>query len=302
VFGDHGRTSAELVRAADAAMYQAKRGREGVRVYDAGTAMGADALGLAAELLLAIENEELTLVFQPEYALDTGQVVAVEALSRWRHGEVDVPPAEFIPLAEQTGLIRQLTHLTLRKALDEAQAWHAGGAVLPVSVNLSAWLVADRSLPGDVASMLTERGLGGEALVLEITETAIIKDMPVAIEVLHGLRSLGVRVELDDFGSGYASFKAVHELPLDGLKIDFALVNDVSISGQRLLAATIDIGSRLGLNVIAEGIEDAATLDLVRQLGANTAQGYHLARPMRSEALRRLLALGSPIATQKLGT
>jgi EAL domain-containing protein (putative c-di-GMP-specific phosphodiesterase class I) len=262
--------------------------------------MGADALGLAAELLLAIENEVLTLVFQPEFALDTGQVVAVEALSRWRHGEVDVPPSEFIPLAEQTGLIRQLTHLTLRKALDEAQAWHAAGTPLPVSVNLSAWLVADRSLPADVAAMLAERDLSGTCLVLEITETAIIKDMPVAIEVLHGLRSLGVRVELDDFGSGYASFKAVHELPLDGLKIDFALVNDISVSGQRLLAATIDISSRLGLNVIAEGIEDEATLNLVRQLGADTAQGFHLARPMRSDALRLLLGVDGSVSPSTL--
>ena len=290
VYREHGQTSAELLRAADAAMYQAKRGREGVRVYDAGTAAGESASWLAAELLLAIENEEIGLAFQPEYALETGQIVGVEALARWRRtGEPDVAPSDFILLAEQTGLIRPLTHLTLRKALDEARVWHASGTSVPVSVNLSAQLVTDRSLQADVAAMLAERGLSGAALVLEITETTVIKDLDVAVEVLRGLRTMGVRIELDDFGSGYASFKALHELPLDGVKIDRDLVNDFTTSGQRLLAATIDMGQRLGLKVVAEGIEDETGLGLLRQLGADTAQGYHLARPMSSDALRLML-------------
>jgi len=290
VYADHGRTSSELLRAADAAMYQAKKAREGVRVYDAGTAAGANASDLAAELLAAIENDELTMVFQPEYALATGQVVGVEALARWhRLAQADIPPSEFIPLAEQTGLIRRLTHLTLRKALDEAQVWQAAGLRIPVSVNLSAQLVTDGSLLAHVSDLLTRRGLGGEALVLEITETTAIMDREVASEVLRGLRSIGVRIELDDFGSGYASFKALGELPLDGVKIDRDLVNDHSTGGQRLLAATIDIGGRLGLKVVAEGIEDESSLELVRRLGADTAQGYHLARPMGPGALRILL-------------
>lgn len=299
VYAEHGRSSAELLRAADAAMYQAKRDRDGVRVYDAGTAGGATASWLAAELLLAIENEQLTLAYQPEFALQTGQVVAVEALARWhRTGEADVAPSEFIPLAERTGLIRQLTHLTLRKALDEARVWHAAGVSVPVSVNLSAQLVTDRSLPADVDRLLTERGLGGAALVLEITETAVIKDVGAAAEVLHELRALGVRIELDDFGSGYASFRALHELPLDGLKIDRELVNDLGDGGQRLLAATIDIGRGLGLKVVAEGIEDPTTLQTVHRLGAHTAQGFHLARPMSPDALHPLLGRHPPVPAQ----
>jgi diguanylate cyclase (GGDEF)-like protein len=294
VYSDHGLTSAELLRAADAAMYHAKRGREGVRVYDAGTEAGATASGLAAELLLAIENEEISLAFQPEFALETGQVVGVEALARWRRGEADVPPSEFIPIAEQTGLIRQLTLLTLRTALDQARVWHAAGAPVPVSVNLSAQLATDRSLHADVAAMLAERGLGGDSLVLEITETIVIKDLDIAVKVLQGFRTMGVRIELDDFGSGYASFKALHELPIDGVKIDRDLVNDLTTGGQRLLAATIEIGRGLGLTVIAEGIEDETGLDLVRRLGADTAQGYHLARPMHPDALRLLLVPDPP--------
>jgi diguanylate cyclase (GGDEF)-like protein len=297
VYREHGQSSAELLRAADAAMYHAKRGREGVRVYDAGTAAGADASGLAAELLLAIESDEIALAYQPEYALESGLIVGVEALARWRSGETHIPPSDFIPLAEETGLIRQLTHLTLRKALDEARVWHDAGVSVPVSVNLSAQLVTDRSLQADVSTMLTERGLLGDALVLEITETTIINDLDVAVDVLQGLRGMGVRIELDDFGSGYASFKALHELPLDGVKIDRDLVNDFDTGGHTLLAATIDIGRRLGLKVVAEGIENETGLDLVRRLGADTAQGYHLARPTTPEAVRVLLGV-DPQATK----
>ncbi|MDQ1640806.1 MAG: diguanylate cyclase, partial [Actinomycetota bacterium] len=150
--------------------------------------------------------------------------------------------------------------------------------------------VADRSLRSDVDEMLHERGLTGEALVLEITESTSIADPEAATEALQSLRAIGVRIELDDFGSGYGSFKALHELPLDAVKIDRHLVNDLSTGGQRLLAATVDIAHRLELEVVAEGIEDEETLEVVRRLGCDTAQGYYLARPMRPDALWRLLA------------
>jgi diguanylate cyclase (GGDEF)-like protein len=298
VYGDHGLTSADLLRAADAAMYRAKRGREGVGVYDAGTEVGARASWLAAELLLAIENDEITMAYQPEFALETGRIVGVEALARWNHNsEGEIPPSEFVPLAEQTGLIRQLTHLTLRRALDEARLWHAAGQRIPVSVNLSAQLVADQSLLAEITAMLAERGLGGESLVLEITESTVIPDLRDASALLHSLRSLGVLIELDDFGSGYASFKALHELPLDGVKIDRDLVNDRGAGGRRLLAATIDIGRRRGLTIVAEGIEDETGLELVRGLGVDTAQGYHLARPMSPEAVLRMFSEDPSVTT-----
>jgi diguanylate cyclase (GGDEF)-like protein len=289
-YPDHGQSASELLRNADAAMYRAKRDREGVRVYDAGTLAGASDLGLAAELLAAIDHNELKLAFQPEFSLGTGQIVGVEALARWeRPGHGAVSPIEFIALAESTGLIRSLTSLTLRLALDEAQAWHSNGVHIPVSVNLSGRVVADRSLPTEVNALLEERGLSTGALVLEITETAVISDRDGAVEVLQSLRAAGIRVELDDFGTGYASFSALHDLPLDGIKIDRSLVIDNTGIGSRLLAATIENAHRLGLTVVAEGIEDAATLDLVRDLGCNSAQGYHLGRPMTSNALHSLL-------------
>jgi diguanylate cyclase (GGDEF)-like protein len=299
VYLDHGRTAAELVRNADAAMYHAKRAREGVRVYDAGTPAGATALGLAAELMIAIDNEDLQLAFQPEYSLATGAIVGIEALARWeRPGHGPVPPAEFIPLAEETGLIRSLTYLTLRRALDEVQAWWTNGVHVPVSVNLSGKMASDRTLPEYVSALLEQRGLSPSALVLEITETTAVSDRDGAVDVLQRLRGTGVRVELDDFGSGYASFGVLHDLPLDGVKIDRELIADQLHDEPRLLTATIALAQRLGLKVVAEGIEDEAMLSLVRRLGCDAAQGYHLARPMTPDALHHLLQSEQAAALQ----
>lgn len=295
VLGEHGNTAAELLRAADAAMYRAKRGREGVRVYDSGTDAGSVALGLAADLLVAIEEERIELAYQPAYSLETGEIVAIEALARWQQGAEFVSlPEEFIPLAEQTGLIRPLTFLTLRKALDEAQRWHAAGLPIPVSVNLSPRVLSDHALCGEVFALLEERGLSGEALVLEITETTLVGDMELAVELLGELRAAGVRIELDDFGSGYASFKALQGLPLDGVKLDGGLVGDVEPGGRQLLAATVDIGRRLGLRVVAEGIEDGETLEAVQMLGVDSAQGFLLSQPLPPDGLRRLLGVPEP--------
>jgi diguanylate cyclase (GGDEF)-like protein len=288
-YGLHGSSSTELLRSADAAMYRAKRGREGVRVYDAGTEAGTAESWLAAELFLSIENDQISLAYQPKYAVDTGRIVGVEALARWtREGETPIPPSTFVPLAEQTGLIRPLTHLTLRKALDEVNAWRAAGVLIPVSVNLSAQLVTDASLYDELEALLDERGLRGDSLILEITETALIQDFDAACQVLASLRSLGVRIELDDFGSGYASFKALQRISLDGVKVDQALVNDSSNGPQSLLAVTIEMGRLLGLYIVAEGIENEAGLEAVRRLGVDVAQGYHLAHPMPADGLRVL--------------
>ena len=293
---EHGRTPEDLLRNADAAMYRAKRDHEGIRVYDAGTAEGASALGLAAELLAAIDADALTLVFQPECSLETGDIVGVEALCRWeRPGHGPVPPLEFVALAEETGLIRSLTSLTLRKALDEAARWRDEGVAVPVSVNLSARVATDPSLPAEVWGALAERGLEPSTLVLEITETAVITDRAAAIEVLGALRAGGIRIELDDFGNGYSSFATLRDLPLDGVKIDRSLVIDDSDPHRRLLAATVDNARHLGLTVVAEGIEDTTTLDLVRRLGCETAQGFHLGRPVAADELRRLLGVPRPV-------
>jgi diguanylate cyclase (GGDEF)-like protein len=295
-YPEHGHCSAELLRAADSAMYQAKRGHEGVGVYDPGTAAGADTLELAAELIAAIENEQIELVFQPQFSVTTGRIIGAEALARWnRPGYGPVPPAEFIPIAERTGLIHPLTYLTLRRALDEVRIWRNNGSDVPVSVNLSGQMAADGALPTEIGKLLDQRGLDGQALVLEITETAAIRDRQGALEVLRRLRASGVRVELDDFGSGYASFAALQDLPLDAVKLDRTIVAEQAGADIRLLTATIEFARRLGLKVVAEGVEDAATLQLVRDLGCDTAQGYHLARPIGPDAIRSMLAQPQPV-------
>ncbi|SFC47692.1 diguanylate cyclase (GGDEF) domain-containing protein [Nocardioides terrae] len=287
---DHGTAPAELLRAADASMYRAKRGREGVSVYEAGTCAGAEESSLAAELLMAIERDEITLVFQPEQAVGSGRIVTVEALARWMRADgTPVPPSTFVPLAEEVGLIRPLTVLTMRKALDEVLGWRRSGLDVAVSVNLSAQLVSDRSVPGLVEELLRERGLTGDALILEITETAAIGSVDVARDVLQDLRALAVRIELDDFGSGYASARTLRDIPLDGVKIDRDLVNDHTPGGRTMLTSMIQLGKVLDLYVVAEGIENESGLDALRSLGADVVQGYHLARPMPPTHIRQTL-------------
>ena len=287
---EHGTSGLELLRGADAAMYQAKRGRQGVCVYEPGTSTGATDLGLAAQLLAAIEAGELTLAFQPEFASATGEVCGVEALARWNpSGGEPVPPDVFVTLAEQTGLIRPLTSLTLRLALDAAVTWRQAGCGVPVSVNISGLVVGDPTLLDEVRGLLDERDLPPGALVLELTETAAVHDSRAAIAVMTALRDLGVRVHLDDFGSGYASFRAVRDLPLDAVKVDRALVQAQVAGDARLLAATIELAHSLTLEVVAEGIEDVEALGVVTRLGCDGVQGYHLARPMPSDALLTLL-------------
>jgi diguanylate cyclase (GGDEF)-like protein len=287
---DHGTTPAELLRAADASMYRAKRGREGVSVYEAGTCAGAEESSLAAELLMAIERDEIGLAFQPEQSVESGRIVTVEALARWTRADgTPVPPSTFVAVAEEVGLIRPLTVLTMRKALDEVLAWRRSGLDIAVSVNLSAQLVSDRSLPCLVGELLSERGLTGDALVLEITETAVIGRVDVARDVLQDLRALAIRIELDDFGSGYASARTLRDIPLDGVKVDRDLVNDLTPGGRTMLASMIQLGKGLDIYVVAEGVEDESGLDALRSLGADVVQGYHLARPMPAERIRQIL-------------
>jgi predicted signal transduction protein with EAL and GGDEF domain len=288
VLPHHGHTLEELLRNANVAMYQATRARGGVRLYDPGTVEGAADMELAAELMTAIDTEQVRLAFQPIHDARTGEVAGVEALARWnRPGHGPMPPDRFVALAERAGLIRGLTRLTLRLALDEVAVWRRLRVSLPVSVNLSPFLVADESLPEHVAGELATRGLNPGCLVLEVTESGAVEADGVAVGVLQRLRAMGVRIELDDFGSGYASFSAMAGLPLDGVKLDRGLVVEQAKADEpRLLAASVEMAHALGLTVVAEGIEDEALLALVRGIGCDLVQGYLLGRPMPPEELR----------------
>ncbi len=283
---DHAESAVDLLRQADAAMYQAKRNHEGVRLYTPGTEAGVETLGLAADLQAGIEDDRLRMVFQPQFTPDGQRIEVVEGLARWtaEDGRV-VPPREFVAMAEETGLIRSLTVSTLRLALDAAAGWYAAGASVPVSVNVSATVISDPSLPGLVAQLLAERGLDGDALVVEVADRAFAGGPVDLLPGLERLVALGVRLRLDDFGSGHVPIAALRWFPFEAVKVDLAPLAVDPAGSVRVLAAVVDLLHSLDLPVLVEGVEDQATWDAVRLLDCDGVQGFHLAPPMAASDL-----------------
>ncbi|BEL06433.1 hypothetical protein Q0Z83_046240 [Actinoplanes sichuanensis] len=280
---------------ADTAMNLAKQQRLGFRRYAAGRA-GDDSdarLILLGDLRRALDNtDELTVNYQPKFSIGTGALVGVEALARWQHPtRGPVPPAEFIPVLETTTLIDRFTEKVLTQALTQARAWLQDGHRVPVAVNLATRSLLDTGFPDRLAALLAETGVPGDQLCIEVTEHSVMSDPTTAIATLSRIRALGVKTAIDDYGTGYSSMSYLRRLPLDELKIDRSFVKDLTTDhGSRaLVASTTDLGHTLGLTVVAEGIEDAATFDALRELGCDLAQGYHLARPMPAHALTRHL-------------
>ncbi len=285
----HGADGTTLLRHADVAMYAAKRARTGYALYDpAQDQHSPERLALVGELRAEIEGGALTLHYQPQVDLASGRVCGVEALVRWPHPRRGlIPPDHFIPLAEQTGLIALLTEWVLAEAVRQGRAWQRGGLLLGVSVNLSMWNLHDPALPARVASLLQEQGLPPAWLRLELTEGALMADPERALDVLTRLAGLGVRLAVDDFGAGYSSLAYLKTLPVDELKIDKSFVRAMATDAAdaAIVASTVALGHALGLRVVAEGIEDRATWDLLAEMGCDVAQGYHIARPLPPDAL-----------------
>ena len=282
---EHGSTVEDLLRCADVAMYAAKAGKLGIAYYDPDQDQHTPArLALLGDLRRALDApDQLALHYQPKVDITTGELVGAEALLRWtRPGVGLVPPAEFIPVAEGTGLIHKLTSYVLDGALEQAHSWLLAGHRIPVAVNLSTRCLLDQSLPGQVGRLLSLHGVPADLLRLEITENAIMADPARAVSVLQRLADQGVRLSLDDFGTGYSSMSDLKRLPVDELKVDRSFVTDMRTSdGDTLLVrSVIELGHNLGLHIVAEGVEDAETLDALGDLGCDIAQGYHLARPM----------------------
>jgi diguanylate cyclase (GGDEF)-like protein len=297
----HGDDVETLMKAADVAMYRAKDDGSGIELYhpdDDHHSLGQ--LAMARELRLAVENGELLLHYQPKLDLMTGGVREVEALVRWphpRHGMV--PPAQFIPLAEQAGLILPLTTLVLEQALGQVAAWRREGIDLCVAINLSARSLLDGRLPEDVAALLSEHGLPPRSLMLEITESAIMADAVRAGRILQRLSDMGVRLAIDDFGTGYSSLSYLKRLPVDEVKIDRSFVmNMVNDPDDGLIVrSVIELTRGLGRTTVAEGVEDQLTLDRLRALGCDIAQGYHISRPLPAEELARWMRGPGFVAT-----
>ncbi len=285
---EHGHDFQTLLRHADVAMYAAKANPAGIAVYDPQYDINSPArLSLLGELRRGIEQGQLVLHFQPQADLATGAVAGVEALVRWAHPTHGLlAPDEFIPLAESTTLIRPLTLAVLDGALGFAAERRAAGEPLTVAVNLSAHSLLDPELTSDVEAELTRHGLPGEVLVLEITESSVMADRDRARTTLVQLADLGVRLSIDDFGTGHSSLAYLHRLPVHELKIDRAFVADLtSASNGAIVRASIDIARALGLRVVAEGVEDQDTWDRLAALGCTLAQGYHLSRPVPADEL-----------------
>ena len=275
-----------LMRCADVAMYHAKRTRTGYSFYDPDHDSHRERLTLAEDLRAAIARDEVVLHYQPQVSLDDGAVHCLEALARWEHPALGaVRPDVFIPLAEETGLMRQLTARVLERAAGQCASWRRTGWPVAVAVNLSVTNLMDAQLVEQVRQVLDDQQLPPEALVLEITESTLMADPHRAQEVTARLRALGVGVSIDDFGTGYSSLAYLRSLPVDELKLDRVFVGGLAREGWErerdaaIVAAAITLAHALGLRVVAEGVEDEATLDALRALGCDHAQGYHLGRP-----------------------
>jgi diguanylate cyclase (GGDEF)-like protein len=288
----------ELLRNADIAMYEAKKqGKGQYQVFSPGMDEAAwKRLELEAELRVALEQQQFEVYYQPILDLDSGAVSELEALVRWDHPTRGLlPPAEFIPLAEQTGLIVPLGQWVLGQACQQLAAWEAGDQhhlSLGLSVNLSARQLREPALPSQVAEALARSGLDPRRLTLEITETSMIDDPGTAEATLAALRELGVHVAVDDFGTGFSALGALKHYPVDSLKIDRSFVDGLGRDAQdtAIVHAVIAFAKTLGLRVTGEGIETAEQFEQLRALGCDHGQGYYFAKPLQHTSVQPFLA------------
>jgi len=291
----------DMLRDADTAMYRAKSlGKARYEVFDADMRASVMArLQLETDLRGALEREEFRNFYQPIVSLDSGQIVGFEALLRWQHpGRGLIGPDEFIGVAEETGLIRELGWWNLREACRQISDWRAGSLQhrdLFISVNLSAKQFLQHNLVEDVRKLLDELHLRPEALKLEITESTVMGDPSTAVEMLQQLRTLGIRLAIDDFGTGYSSLSYLHRFPLDTLKIDRSFIHDIRDDGEGLeIARTIlPMANNLRLDVVAEGVETLEQVALLRKLHCKYGQGFYFSRPLSAEGITALLT-GEP--------
>ena len=244
------------------------------------------------ELRHAIDRGELDVVYQPKLELSTGRVVGVEALLRWPHPQLGVlRPNTFISLVRQQGLMRPVTDLVLEKALDDAARWVLLGVGTPVAVNLFAPILRDRQLPDRLCCALDDRDLPLDMLTIEITEDVVLNELGQVTAVLQGLRERGIRVAIDDFGSGYSALSYLRDLLIDEVKLDRHFISSVT-SHERAAAvvrAVINLSHELGITVVAEGVEDAETVTWLRDHGCDIGQGYYLGMPVAASMIAELV-------------
>lgn len=299
VFPDDGDTAEAILRNADAAMHQAKAsGRSTYRFFDPAMSVAASRrLVLETELWQALAGNQLLLHYQPQVDLLTGTVVGIEALVRWRHPQRGmISPAEFIPVAEETGLIIPLGHWVLLTACRQARAWMDAGIEMgEMAVNISAVQFRQPDFVQSVRRVLADTGLPAERLELEITETAVMHSADSSVTTLSELKAMGVKLAIDDFGTGYSSLAYLRRFPIDRLKIDRTFVADLESDSEAasLVASIVALGRSLGLRLVAEGVENAAQAEFLRDIACERVQGFHFYRPATADRI----ALTPPVLT-----
>jgi predicted signal transduction protein with EAL and GGDEF domain len=301
----HADDAGTLLKRADVAMYDAKRNHQPFAVYESvRDEHSMRRLAILSELRHAVASDQLEVHYQPKIDFATERVVHLEALARWRHSVHGMmPPDEFIPIAEQSGNIGMITKWVLRRALEDCAAWGRSGLDLGVAVNLSALDLYDSDLPTFINGLLHDRGLPASRLVLEITESAVMKDPTHATRTLRELKERGIALAIDDFGTGYSSLAHLRRLPVDELKIDKSFVVNLDGAASEdgvIVRSTIELGHNMGLKVIAEGVESAEGWQVLKQFGCDMAQGYYISRPLPAPEL--LVWLGESPWSTRLGT
>ncbi|HEX8169914.1 MAG TPA: EAL domain-containing protein [Thermoanaerobaculia bacterium] len=296
VFPEHAGDAETLMKRADIAMYEAKKNRTFFAIYEAGRdEHSLRRLALMMELRQAITRDELELYYQPKVNAVTERVVHAEALVRWNHARHGVMrPDEFIPLAEQAGNISLITKWVLRRAIADCARWNSEGLDLCVAVNLSALDLFDSELPTFISGVLSENGLSPKRLMLEITESAVMKDPAFARRILRELKQRGATLAIDDFGTGYSSLAHLKRLPVDELKIDKSFVQNLSERASDdlvIVRSTIELGHNMGLTVVAEGVETAEAWQVLKRLGCDLGQGYFMSRPLPEASFREWFAV-----------
>jgi len=292
-FPQHGVAAEELLQRADVAMYVAKRSGNSYSVYSAEQdPYDAKRVVLMADLRQALERRELLIYYQPKVNLTSGRLVGLEALVRWDHPERGwVPPGEFIPLAERTGLIKRVTTYVLEQVLQDLRAWERQKMAVPVAINLSMRNLLDPVFADELTQRLQSVGVDPTLVQLEITETAVMAEPARVLQTMARLHQLGVRFAIDDFGTGYSSLAYLQRLHVQEIKIDRSFIAQMTTDpgSVSIVRATIDLGHSLGLEVVAEGVEDEETYRLLLACRCETAQGYLISRPLPAEEVERWL-------------
>jgi predicted signal transduction protein with EAL and GGDEF domain len=292
---DHGTDADALVRNADAAMYAAKEsGRNQYRIFTPElNSRAVERLKIETALRRAIERNEFSLRFQPQMSTRTQDVVGAEALLRWNSTELgSVLPEQFIPVAEEAGLIREIGAWVVREACAQLKAWQQSGlGDLRIAINISGSQISDVNLPRVISDSITEFNINPAAIELEITETVLVAATEQNALVIQSLRDLGVRIAIDDFGIGYSSMSYLGRMPAHAIKIDRSFVSSCLDRKEdaAIVSAVAALGRGLGLDVIAEGIESQAQLDMLAEVGCDLLQGYFVARPMVANELEEFV-------------